>query len=65
MRGGKRANAGRPPGSKKDSRLIQRHCRFNEEEIWLVESAAREEGKAVSRYISDSAVHKAKKIMEA
>jgi len=56
MRGGQRKGAGRKPGSKKESRLIQKFCRFNKEEIDIIEKAANIEKKAVARFISDAAV---------
>ena len=60
MKGGKRTGAGRKP--KPSSRLILKHCRFSQDELAIVESAAKAEGKALSRFITEASIEKAKEI---
>jgi uncharacterized protein (DUF1778 family) len=63
-KGGPGRSQGRKAGSSPESRLIQKHYRVNADEFELIERAAESEGKKLAKFVADSAVEKAKSIVE-
>lgn len=59
-RGGANRGQGRKKGSTKlNSRDIKKHYRVNRTELDLMEKAAKVEGKALSKFVADSALRAA------
>lgn len=63
-RGGYRKGAGRPPGSKEESRILQKHYRVSAVEWERIETAAEKIGVAPSRLAADAVVEVADKILK-